>query len=146
MDNLKLAKDNLSQGQYSCVVVRDNEIIYTSYDKGVKPLFQSLIKDQDSLREGYLADKVIGKAAALLALNGGIKAIYTEIISQSGLELLKNKGMEVQYDRLVPYIKNREGSDKCPMEKLVECIDEPEQGFEAIKGFIAERMAAITVI
>jgi len=141
MENLELGRKTLIEGNYSCVVVKDDKVVYTSFEKGVKPLFQALMRDKDSIRDCTLADKVIGRAAALLALHGGIRSIYAEILGESALELLKDKGTVVEYGRLVPHIKNRDGSDKCPMEKLVEGIEDPDAGFEAIKGFIAEMMA-----
>ncbi len=52
-----------------------------------------------------IADKVIGKAAASLMVLGGIRQVYTDVISQPALALLCNANIEVSYVRLVPSSK-----------------------------------------
>ena len=49
---------------YTCVFVRGKEVI-TSHKRGVKPLLE-LLDEGVSLEDFFGADKVIGKAAALL--------------------------------------------------------------------------------
>ncbi len=122
MSDRILAQNKLTEGEYSCVLVKDGNIIMTSYDKGIKPLLTKLIEDEKFLENAVLADKVIGKAAALLSIFGGIKSVYAHVI-------------DVEYNRIVPYIMNKDGTDKCLMEKLIDDIEDPAEAFTVFKNF-----------
>jgi hypothetical protein len=38
-----------------------------------------------------------------------------------------------QVDKLIPFIKNHDGSDLCPFEKMLENIDEPKKAYNLLK-------------
>lgn len=139
MLDIELAKSVLKEENLTCVMVRNGRVCYTSLDKGLRPLLFPLIHDESSIKDVVLADKVIGKAAALLALYGGIKEIYAEVISTAGKKLLEEKGLPIEFDKEVEYIKNLSSTDMCPMEKLVEDIDDPQRAFEEIVEFIRNK-------
>lgn len=138
MSDQILAQNKLHQGKYSCVVVKDGEIIMTSYDKGIKPVFSKLLENENALEGAILADKVVGKALALLSLFAGIKSVYGYVISDCAKSTLENNGVDVEYDKIVPYIMNIDGTDKCIMEKLVDNIEDPKEAFDAIKEFFSK--------
>ena len=60
------AKKRLIEGGYTCVVMK-NEQIYTSTERGVKPLL-AWLDDEVDLQGYSAADKVIGKGADLIDL------------------------------------------------------------------------------
>ncbi|MBU5677155.1 DUF1893 domain-containing protein [Alkaliphilus sp. MSJ-5] len=135
MSDRILAQNKLTEGEYSCVLVKDGNIIMTSYDKGIKPLLTKLIEDEKFLENAVLADKVIGKAAALLSIFGGIKSVYAHVISDCAKMILEKNGIDVEYNRIVPYIMNKDGTDKCLMEKLIDDIEDPAEAFTVFKNF-----------
>lgn len=135
MSDRILAQNKLTEGEYSCVLVKDGNIIMTSYDKGIKPLLTKLIEDEKFLEKAVLADKVIGKAAALLSIFGGIKSVYAHVISDCAKMILEKNGIDVEYNRIVPYIMNKDGTDKCLMEKLIDDIEDPAEAFTVFKNF-----------
>ncbi|MDP4133990.1 MAG: DUF1893 domain-containing protein [Bacillota bacterium] len=113
-------------------VVKDEES-YTSRLRGILPLMELLDKNKKLLKGADAADKVIGKAAAMLFYLGGIKRLYTEIISENALSFLKNTEIELEFSKVVPYIINRSGDGMCPMEKLVIEAQSPTQAYELLK-------------
>ena len=138
MDFLAQAKKSLTESNATFVMIRDGKT-EVSERRGVAPILELLREDPDSLEGGYVADKVIGKAAALLLMYGRIRALYTKVISSHALNVLKDSGIEVIYDKLVPFVINRDGTDMCPMEKLVLQIESPEDAFEALDKKIPVR-------
>jgi len=140
MSDQILAQNKLAEGEYSCVLVGDGNIIMTSYDKGIKPLFAQLIEDEKFLENAVLADRVIGKAAALLIIFGNIKSVYAHVISDCAKNILEKNNIEVEYNRIVPYIMNQDGTDKCPMEKLVDEIEDPVEAFIVFKNFFKDKI------
>ena len=128
MDLLEQAKKSLTESSATFVMIRGGKT-FSSEMRGVAPILDLLREDPDALEDGVVADKVIGKAAALLLMYGRIKALYTKVISSHALNVLKDSRIEVVYDKLVPYVINRDGTDMCPMEKLVLEIGSPEEAF-----------------
>ena len=135
MPDLILAQNKLFEERYSCVLVRDGNIIMASYDKGIMPLFLKITEERNSLQNASMADKIVGKALALLSLFTGIKSVYGHIMSSSAKTLLENNKVHVEYNKIVPYIMNKNHTDKCIMEKLVDNMEDPEKAFYAISDF-----------
>lgn len=116
MNDIEIARKNLVGHTLS--LCKDGYVV-TSGERGVYPMINMLRMGHDV--SGYsAADKVVGKAAAILFVQGGIAEVYADVISESGLELLRSHGIPVGYGKLVDKIMNRDGTDICPMEKLVE--------------------------
>ncbi len=137
---LKTAKQTLLQNNLTNVLYDGNEII-KSTRRGVAPLLEYIDSKRDY--SGFVgADKVTGKAAAFLYVLLGIKVLYTGILSEPALKVLQENGIYVQYDSLVPLIKNRKGDGLCPMEQSVLDIENATDALPAIK----EKLASIGVI
>ena len=138
MSDQMLARNKLFEEKYSCVLVRDGNIIMVSHDKGISPLFLKLVEDEVSLQNAAIADKVIGKALALLCLFAGITSVYGCIISNDAKIILESRGVYVEYGEIVSYIMNRDKTDKCLMEKLTDDIGDPQKAFDVISCFFRE--------
>lgn len=118
MKDIILAKSHLLENNLNFVLVRDNVILAQSDGRGIKPIYDAYKENKDQFKAGSVADRVIGKAAAMFLLEGGIKHLYTDLISDTAYDLLASHGIQVDYSKKVPMILNRSGDDLCPMEKL----------------------------
>lgn len=132
MNDLSKAKSLLqSKPQYTCVLCR-GETLYTDEKKGIAPMMSFL--DQEIDLQGFsAADRIVGKAAAMLFVLAGVRALYAQVLSESGMLVLKKYGVAFEYGTLTPSIINRKGTGLCPMEEAVKGIEEPAQGREAIR-------------
>ena len=133
MSNLEIAKEILRGRDYSLVIVRDGRIIYASSYHGIGGILQAIEELDNRIKGASVADRVIGKAAALLLAYSKVKDAYALVISRSGLETLRNHGIQVDYESLVPKILDRSGRGICPFEKLTLEIDSPRLGFEVLR-------------
>lgn len=97
----------------------------------------SLAKEDDILSGGCAADKVVGKAAALIMAGSGVKEVYAAVISAGGKAVLEKYGIKYTFGRETDYIKNRDGSGMCPMEQAVMCLDEPEEAIGALERTVS---------
>lgn len=124
----------LHEGGYSCVI-RNGEI-RTFTQRGVADLYDLLNGEPVFLKGAQVADKVIGKAAAALMVLGGVAEIYTDIISEPALVLLRDAGIRVGAREVVARIQNRAKTGWCPLETL--CYEEKEVGsmYPLIRGFV----------
>ena len=97
------------------------------HERGVKDLHRLLHDDRALLNGAFIADKVVGKGAAALMVAGGVREVYTDVISRGALSLFTQSGVEVEFGLLVENIINRTGTDICPVEKLcLRCLTAEE--------------------
>lgn len=115
------------------VAVRGDEII-TVTDRGVKPLLRWVL-DHKNLKGFSVADKVVGKAPALLYAILGPDAVFSPVMSWTGRAVLVASGIAVSHDLLVPHIKNRANDGQCPIDASVTNVWEP---YEAV-GVLEDR-------
>lgn len=93
----------------------------TTYNKkGVRDLIWLLDNEPDRLRGARIADKVIGKAAAALLVQGGVVEAYAEVLSRKALPLLEAADVFYAFGELVDAIVIPEGDDRCPLEQIVD--------------------------
>ncbi len=128
---LKMAVDLLAQGGCTCVLNRGGQLLPLT-QRGIRPLL-ALLDSGNDYRNTCAADKVVGKAAAFLYCLLGIRALYARIISQPALDTLYHAGIAVQFDTLVPAIRNRTDTGLCPMESAVWDLDDPALAPEILR-------------
>lgn len=128
--------DCFQENKYTCLIANNGEIIYTSFDKGVKPLFD-FYKSQKGfeLNDLQLIDKVIGKGAAFLCILIGIKKIHTDVISKPALDVLNQYKIQTTYVTITEHITNADKTGHCPVETLSEEFNTPESFYPALVDF-----------
>ncbi len=136
MNDLKMAKNILFEKDYSLVVVKNGEVIFVSRERGIKPLLNIVLEKRDIVKEASLADKVIGKAAAMLCIRLGFTSVFANIISESAVEVLKKSDIKYEYNTKAQYILNRDKSDMCPVEKIAQRHENTTKLIEEIKKFL----------
>ena len=109
-----------------------DDIVYTAYDRGVKPLLKWL-DDGVDLKDFSAADKVVGKAAALLYVLLGVSCVYAPVMSIGAQEVFDEHKTAFICDKTVDAIINRQGDGFCPMETAVKDISSPETAISVIK-------------
>ena len=130
MTDLQLAKNNLA-GHTICLC-KDGACL-TSDRRGIAPVMELIASGRDL--HGYsVADKVVGKAAAMLFARGGIVRVYAKTLSQNGKRILELHSIGYEYETLAEYVINRAGTDICPMERAVSGTDDLEEGYEILKN------------
>lgn len=128
---LEKAQKLLIKKKAALVLWQEGQEPFISYDSGLRPLF--LVLEQGNWQNAFLADKVIGKAAAFLAVKAEVKGIYTPVISDEALIFLQQQQLLLKYDQVVPYILNASREKPCGMEKLLKGPCSLEQGYQLIK-------------
>ena len=136
MTDLELAKEQLIKDGCTCVI-RKGTNVYSSTARGVKPLLNLLDSGEDY--SGYsAADKVVGKAAAMLYVLLGVSKVHACVISEKALAVLAKDGIDVTYDTLVDRIHNRTNTGFCPMEEAVWEIEDLQEGLQAVRDKVAQ--------
>lgn len=136
MTNLETAKETLKSGGYTCVLCKGKQI-YTADKRGVAPMLEFIDSGTD-LRGFSAADKVIGKAAAMLFVHSGVVEVYADVMSKTAADYLSVKGVTFTYGELADKIINRKGDGICPMEQVTADINDTNKAIIAIKKRLEE--------
>lgn len=128
---MKQAKELLQNGNYTCVLCKD-DVVYTSTLTGIAPMVQFLSLEID-LRGFHAADRIVGKAAALLFVLAGVDCVYAPVMSRDAVNVFSLHHISCEYEQLTEQIINRAGTGPCPMEEAVSGIEDPQQAFESVK-------------
>jgi hypothetical protein len=142
MNDLGIAKQKLDSDSFAFVLVKDGAILSTGTRDGVGELIQVTDTLGDATRGASLADKVVGKAVAMVARTVGIRAVYATLMSQAACDALDGANITYEYAKHVPLILNKRNDGPCPMERLTQTIDEPRQAVNALREFIRARVTA----
>lgn len=130
-DRLKQAKMALREEITFAAVLSDGSLV-TSERKGIAPMMALLAEDAGCLQGAAVADRVIGRAAALLMAKGGVAELYGGIISSHARKAFQETGLSFSYGKEVAYIINRSRTGMCPMEETVLRISDPEKAYLAL--------------
>ena len=119
------------------VAASDGESLLTSREKGIKPLIQWL--DDGRCFAGFsFADKIVGRAAAMLYVRLGAARVWAQVMSSGGKRTLEEHGIVAECEVETERIINRLGTGMCPMEEAVEDIDNPLEAECAIRRKLSD--------
>jgi len=118
--------------EYSLVIVDANrEVLYYSNESGIKPIVEAVLSIGKQIDGNIVADRVIGKAAALVIANRNPMYVFGSIMSKSAEEFLRKRGINHDFDIMVDAIRAKTG-ELCPFERLVLEIDDPKEALKKI--------------
>ena len=136
-NNLEKAIKILEEEKDLTLVLVLNEDIYKSSEKGIKPLLQLLNSGKNYLNYSA-ADKIIGKAAAMLYKLLNINDIYGEVMSISAINFLEQNKINFKFKIKTKEIINRKGTGICPMEETVLNIENPTEAKKLLEDKLKE--------
>ena len=129
-----MLKDTLLASGHSLVASNGS----CSDESGIRPVILPMNEDLRFFEGLSVADKIVGKASAMLLALSGAKEVYAHILSEAGRKILERYGIAYEYGEMVEYIVNRKGDGMCPMEETVKDIDDPLDAFKALNERIAQ--------
>lgn len=120
----------LRTGHTTCVL-RQGDHIYQETSNGILPLLTFV--EEGKLKHSCVADKVIGKAAAMVMVYGGVKEVFALTISEHAYQYLVAHQIPVTFETKVPYIVNRHQTGMCPMEETVLHMEDEEAAYTILR-------------
>ena len=119
-------------GSDTLQVYKGSTLLFASNKDGLSPLLEYI----DGFAYYYqvvIFDKIMGNAAALLAIKAGCREIFSPLGSQIAIKTLTKYHIQYHLTKIVPYIQKPDGKDMCPMEKL-SINREPEEFHELVRN------------
>lgn len=131
MTDIEKCKETLANENLTCVIINGKKT-YSSARRGIAPLVE-LIDSGENFHGASVADKAIGKAAALLLVLIGVKEVYSTVMSQGAESVFDAHRINYSCEIKADYIINRTGDGMCPMEAAVSNIDDPDIALERVR-------------
>ena len=119
-------------GSDTLQVYKGSKLLFASNKDRLLPLLEYIDRFAH-YHQVVIFDKIMGNAAALLAVKASCREVYSPLGSQLAIKTLDKYHIKYHLTETVPYIQKANGEEMCPMEKL--SIDkEPEEFYEALRS------------
>lgn len=116
-------------------IYRDETLVFSSKQDRLLPLMEYIADCGTESGPLTIFDKIMGNAAALLALKVNCREVYSPLGSELAVKTLEKHSIIYHLDKIVPYILQANGKDLCPMEQLSIGKDS-EEFYKALKARI----------
>jgi len=138
-DDLNVAKQRLKQKNLALVIAREGKVVFETSSRGIGGLLKAIEESDNEMKGSSVADRIVGKAAALLCVFAGVVAVFAVTASEEGIRALRDNNVLCRFENKVPFILNYKRNDTCPFEKLVIKISNSKEAYEKLKSFAVER-------
>ena len=133
IEDMDLAREVLAETDCSIVIVKNGDVLIKKKGDGIRPILEVIEELKEEIQGSIVGDRILGKASALLCRYSKAKGVYSPQATKTAIAVLIIAGIPSQIDEMIPYIKNRDGNDVCPFEKILSDIDSPEEAYEVLK-------------
>lgn len=134
MKDLEIAKKRLNEKNLKLSIVKNAEVIFETASHGISGFLEAIEKLGDKLEGASVADRVVGKAIALLCVYARVKAIYATTLSEKAKVVFEKHAVYHEWCILVENILDFDKVGMCPFEKLAKEISNPREGYEKLKA------------
>jgi hypothetical protein len=133
MSDVQTAKELLYQRKLTLVIVKYGKVLFETDSPRISGFMKAIDSMNAELKGASVADRVVGKAVALLFVYSGVREVYAEVLSRKAKALLAQYGIAFEYKELVDTVLNPAKTDMCPLEKVAEGIANPKDSYAAFK-------------
>jgi hypothetical protein len=133
MNAAELLKQLDEEGK-SLIIVNNGRTIFSSSEVGLAGLLKAIdIVDPRLLDGSIVVDRVVGKAAALIAISFGAKEIHAVLMSRPAIDVLRKNSKVFSHINIVDEIKDKSGLAMCRFEKIVSNIEDPKEAVRLLR-------------
>jgi hypothetical protein len=119
-------------------IYRDDKLVFSSKKDRLLPLMEYLANHGPEKQPVTIFDKIMGNAAALLAVKANCREVFSPLGSELGIKTLQKFGIKYHLSETVPYIMRPDGKEMCPMEQL-SIGKSPEEFYREMKSRLAAK-------
>ena len=108
-------------------IVSGRAIVSVEHGRGVGPLMRLMASNPSLLDGTVMVDSVVGRAAAAIAVKGGVKKVLARTASEGAKSVLARGGVALEAKVVVPGIMNRDLTGACPVEAATAGLESPDE-------------------
>ena len=133
MNDLEIAKTQLHRKELTLAIVKKGQVLFETNSHRISGFIGAIEKLGNILEGAAVADKVVGKAIALLCVYAGISNVYAEVLSEEAKAVFEENRIRHERKELVNNVLNLNKSGACPFEKLAADISDPKEAYNKFK-------------
>ncbi len=136
MNDLDIAKSTLHQKGLTLAIVKEGEVLFETDSHRITGFIGAIEKLAEKLEGASVADRVVGKAIALLCVYAGIHQVYAEVLSRKAETVFEENGIPCEWKELADTILDLNRSGVCPFEKAATDISDPKEAYAAFTALL----------
>jgi hypothetical protein len=117
MSDLDIAKSRLFEEELTLAIVKYGEVFFETGSHRISGFLGAIEQLGDRLEGASVADRVAGKAIALLCVYAKIREVYAEVLSRKAKVVFEENGIRHEWNVLVDNILNLNKSGVCPSKR-----------------------------
>jgi hypothetical protein len=134
MSDLDTAKSRLFEENLTLAIVKNGEVLFETGFHRISGFLGAIEQLGARLEGASAADRLAGKAIALLCVYAKISEVYTEVLSRKAKVVFEENGIRHEWKALVDNILDLNKTAVCPFEKAAADISDPESAYAAFKA------------
>lgn len=138
MSDLDIAISHLYNKELTLAIAKNGKIIFQTDSHRISGFIFAIDTLGVQLNGASVADRVAGKALALLCIYAGICEVYAEVLSKNADVLFEENGITFQCKHLVDNVLDLKKTDICPFEKAAVDITDPFVSYAVFKDLLAK--------
>ena len=136
MQDLELAKKQLYENDLTLVIVKNGQVLFQTDAHRISGFLRAVDQFGDQLKGTSLADRVAGKALALLCVYAGVRQVYAEVLSRKAQAVFESNGVVFEWKDIVDNVLDMNKAGVCPFEKVAADIADPKLSYGAFKALL----------
>ena len=136
MQDLEIAKNQLCDKQLTLVIVKNAQVLFQTDSHRISGFIGAIDKFGAQLNDASVADRVAGKALALLCVYAGIREVYAEVLSRKAKAVFEENKVPCEWKQLVDNVLDLNKTDTCPFEKAAAGISDPKDSYAVFKALL----------
>jgi hypothetical protein len=136
MQDLEIAKRRLYDKDLTLVIVKKVEVVFETNSQKISGFVSAIEMFDTQLKGASVADRVAGKALALLCVYAGIREVYAELLSKKAEAVLVANEIPFEFKDMIDNVLDANKKDICPFEKISDSVSDPKEAYSAFKTFL----------
>jgi len=138
MQDLELAKKQLYGEELTLVIVKYGEVLFQTDAHRISGFLRAIEQLGPNLKGAAVADRVAGKALALLCVYAGIRQVYAEVLSKKAQAVFEQYNVGFEWRDLIENVLDMNKAGVCPFERAAADMSDPKESFGIFKALLEE--------
>lgn len=123
----------LQAKEVAIAIAKEGRIIFETRSHKISGFLEAIDSLGPELEGASVADRVAGKAVALLCVYAGIKAIYACVLSEKAKAVFDENGIICEWSELVENILDSSKSSLCPFEEKAMALSNSTDAYHTFR-------------
>jgi hypothetical protein len=136
MQDLEIAKNQLYDKHLTLAIAKKGQVLFQTDLHRISGFIRAIDQFGAQLNGASVADRVAGKALALLCVYAGISQVYAEVLSKKAKVIFEENQVVCEWKELVNNVLDLSKTGVCPFEKAANFVSNPKDTYVVFKALL----------